>query len=97
MREGMVSAEVGEELCALTGSNSTFKRSCLMTINNQNTQYSEWDIEVAKRIACAVVSYQAGLTYEDMWKQYADQAEEIGTFWLSLARQIREGLPNKPK
>jgi len=66
-------------------------------INDQNSQYSEWDIEVAKRIACAVVSYQSGQTYEALWNQYADQKEDIGTFWLSIARHIREHLPHKPK
>ena len=68
-----------------------------MAMNNQNDPYTEWDIEVAKRIACAVTSYQAGLEYEALWKQYTDQREEIGTFWLSIAKRIRDELPNKPK
>lgn len=59
-------------------------------------RYSEWDIDVAKRIACAVISYQSGLAYEDLWGQFIDQREEIGTFWLSFAKQIREELPQKP-
>jgi hypothetical protein len=66
-------------------------------INNQNSQYSEWDVEVAKRIACAVVSYQSGQPYEALWNQYADQKEDLGTFWLSIAKHIREHLPHKPK
>jgi hypothetical protein len=66
-------------------------------VNNQNSQYSEWDVEVAKRIACAVVSYQAGVSFESLWGQYTDQKEEVGTFWLSIAKQIREDLPQKPK
>jgi hypothetical protein len=67
-------------------------------MNNQNDQYDEWDIEVAKRIACAVISYQAGLTYETMWQEYAGQSKEgIGTFWLSIAKHIREDLPKKSK
>jgi hypothetical protein len=66
-------------------------------ISDQKNQYSEWDIEVAKRIACAVVSYQASVSYESLWKQYADQKEDIGTFWLSIAKQVREELPHKPK
>jgi hypothetical protein len=65
--------------------------------NDQNSQFTEWDIEVAKRIACAVVSYQAGVSYESLWEQYANQSDEIGTFWLAIANQIREELPNKPK
>ncbi len=66
-------------------------------INNQKNKYSEWDLEVAKRIACAVISYQAGMSYETLWNQNEDQKEDIGTFWLSIAKQIREGLPHKPK
>jgi len=66
-------------------------------INDQNSQYSEWDVEVAKRIACAVVSYQSGQSFEALWNQYTDQKEDIGTFWLSIAKHIREHLPHKPK
>ena len=66
-------------------------------INDQNSQYSDWDVEVAKRIACAVVSYQSGQSYEALWTQYTDHKEDIGTFWLSIAKHIREHLPHKPK
>ena len=66
-------------------------------MNDQNYPYDEWDIEVAKRIACAVTSYQAGLSYESLWEDYAHHKEDIGTFWLSIAKQIREHLPSKPK
>ena len=59
--------------------------------------YTEWEIEVAKRIACAVVSYQSGQSYEALWTQYTDHKEDIGTFWLSIAKHIREHLPHKPK
>jgi len=65
--------------------------------NDQNNQYSEWDIEVAKRIACAVTAYQSGQAFETLWEQYAGQKEDIGTFWLSIAKEIREHLPHKPK
>ena len=61
------------------------------------SKYSEWDREVAIRIACAVLSYQAGIPYETLWQQYTVQPEEMGTFWLSIAKQIREELPVKPK
>ena len=66
-------------------------------MNNQTNQYNEWDMEVAKRIACAVTSYQAGISYESLWEQYANQSEDVGTFWLSIAKKIREDLPQKPK
>lgn len=66
-------------------------------MNEQKNEYNEWDTEVAKRIACAVTSYQAGVSYEELWAQFIGQDEEIGTFWLSIAKQIREGLPHKPK
>jgi len=32
-----------------------------------------------------------------LWEQYAGQKEDIGTFWLSIAKQIREHIPHKPK
>ena len=70
---------------------------CQLTMNDQNNEYTEWDHETAKRIACAVMSYQAGVSYESLWAQSADQKEEPGTFWLSIARHIREHLPQKSK
>ena len=66
-------------------------------MNGKNEQFTEWDTEVAKRIACAVTSYQAGMDYTDLWKDFQEQHEEVGTFWLSIAKQIRERLPAKPK
>lgn len=66
-------------------------------MNAQSEQFSEWDVEVARRIACAVTSYQAGMDYEALWKDFLEQNEEVGTFWLSIAKQIRERLPAKPK
>jgi hypothetical protein len=58
--------------------------------------FSEMEIEIAKRIACAVVSYTAGVPYEDLWDQYAYQGEEVGAYWLSLAKQIGEDFPHRP-
>jgi hypothetical protein len=66
-------------------------------MDDQTNDFSEWDNEVAKRIACAVTSYQAGVTYEELWQQFAGQGEQMGTFWLSVAKHIRENLPQKPK
>jgi hypothetical protein len=68
-----------------------------MAANEHNNQFSEWDVEVAKRIACAVTSYQAGVSFETIWKEYANQEEPIGTFWLSIAKRIREEMPKKSK
>jgi hypothetical protein len=45
-------------------------------MNDQQKEYSEWDREAAKWIACAVMSYQAVVTYESLWAQDADQKEE---------------------
>jgi hypothetical protein len=66
--------------------------------NHQSTdkQCTEWEIEVAKRIACAVVSYRAGVAYEDLWAQFADQREDVGTYWLSVAKQIGEDFTRRP-
>jgi hypothetical protein len=66
-------------------------------MSDQQSEYTQWDIEVAKRIACAVVSYQAGVPYEELWEQYVDQNEDVGTYWLSLAKQIRNEFPHNPK
>jgi hypothetical protein len=66
-------------------------------MNTQNEQFTDWDVKVAQRIACAVTSYQAGLEFEDLWRDFASQNEAVGTFWLSIAKQIRESLPAKPK
>ena len=66
-------------------------------MNDQNNSYTEWDLEVAKRIACAVISYQAGVSYDSLWEQYSDSKEDMGTFWLSIAKHIRENLPQKSK
>src|SRR5687767_14025086 len=55
---------------------------CDLMMNDQTNEYTEWDHEAGKRIACAVMSYQAGVTYESLWAQYADQEGKPGTFWL---------------
>ena len=68
-----------------------------MATNDESNHYEEWDVEVAKRIACVVTSYQAGVPFEDLWAQYVNQEEPIGTFWLSIAKGIREGMPKKSK
>lgn len=68
-----------------------------MATNDQNSPYEDWDVEVAKRIACAVTSYQANVPFETLWEQYLNQTEFVGSFWLSIAKQVREGLPKKPK
>ena len=73
------------------------RKRVLVMINKQNNQNIEWEIEIAKRIACAVVSYQIGVGYEDLWDQYAEQGEEVGTYWLSIAKQIAEDFPYRPK
>ena len=68
-----------------------------MAIDDQNSVYEEWDVEVAKRIACAVTAYQANVPFETLWEQAVNQTEPVGTFWLSIAKRIREELPKKPK
>ena len=68
-----------------------------MATNDQNSLYEEWDVQVAKRIACAVTSYQAGVPFESLWEDYGNSEEPIGTFWLSIAKRIREEMPKKSK
>lgn len=64
-------------------------------VNNTNVHYTAWETEIAKRIACAVVSYQAGVPYEELWDQYAAQGQDVGTYWLSIARQIGEEFSHR--
>ena len=68
-----------------------------MTTNDQNSLYEEWDVQVAKRIACVVTSYQAGVPFESLGEDYGNSAEPVGTFWLSIAKRIREEMPKKSK
>ena len=63
--------------------------------NHANVHYTAWEIEIAKRIACAVVSYRAGVPFEELWEQYAEQGNDVGTYWLSIARQIGEEFPHR--
>jgi hypothetical protein len=44
-----------------------------------------------------VVSYQAGVSYEALWDRYAPQGEDVGTYWLSIAQQISDAFPHRPK
>src|SRR5215210_7382557 len=39
------------------------KKKWFQMINNANLQYTEWEVEIAKRIACIVVSYQVGVPF----------------------------------
>ena len=68
-----------------------------MANDDQENLYEEWDVQVAKRIACAVNSYQANIPFETLWEQSVNQTEPVGTFWLSIAKRIREELPKRPK
>lgn len=68
-----------------------------MATNDESNHFETWDVEVAKRIACAVTSYQAGIPFEELWRQYVNQKEPVGTFWLTIAKKIREEMPKKSK
>jgi hypothetical protein len=69
------------------------KRAQFLTIKDPNNPITEWQIEVAKRIACAVVSYRVGVPYEELWEQYAHQREDVGTYWLAVAQNIGKDFP----
>jgi len=62
-------------------------------MTNQKRPFTEWDVEVAKRSACAVISYQAGMSSESLWEQYDDQNEDIGTYGLSVAKESERICP----
>ena len=48
-----------------------------MANDNQSSVYEEWDVEVAKRIACAVTSYQANIPFETLCEQSVNQTEPV--------------------
>ena len=58
-----------------------------------NAPVSEYDIELAKRIACAAISHQMGISYQHYWKTYIqtnkNETWPIGTIWLAVAEFIR--------
>jgi hypothetical protein len=57
------------------------------------TSVSRYDIELAKRIACAAISHQMKVSYQHYWKNYIQTQEvdtwPIGTVWLTVAQFIR--------
>ena len=48
------------------------------------------DIELAKRIACAYVSYQTGITYEHLWKTRLKDANSINDYWIDIAKKVSD-------
>ncbi len=62
-----------------------------------NEKYSEFEIELAKRILCSTVSVQMDISYQHCWKTYIEpelKGREVGTMYLEYARSIRESIQN---
>ncbi len=51
--------------------------------------YDEWEIELARRIACTVLAFQMHISYRHCWNLYI-QDTPIGIYWLEIAKQIRK-------
>ena len=62
-----------------------------MNTDNDN-DVSELQLELAKRIACAVMSYQLGISYQTYWKSYIKNSDTIGDKWIELAKLSEEYL-----
>ena len=58
-------------------------------------KYTEFDIELAKRILCSTLSLQMGISYQHCWKTYVEpglKEKEVGTLYLECAKFIRENI-----
>jgi hypothetical protein len=55
-----------------------------------NNEYSESEIELAKKIACAAISHRARISYAHCWRTYIVNNPNIAEYWKSLARKIKQ-------
>ena len=46
------------------------------------------DIELAKRLACAWISYQTGTSYQTTWNTHVKGIVAIKQYWLNLASMV---------
>jgi hypothetical protein len=61
----------------------------------QREEYSDFEIELAKRILCSTISTQMGISYQHCWKTYIEPSlkeKEVGAFYLECARLIRRSI-----
>ena len=53
----------------------------------------EHDVELARRIACAAISFQMGISYQTYWNNYIkpkDAPWPLGTVWIDFAKMVTE-------
>ena len=55
------------------------------TVNNPGDAAT---IELAERLCCACGSYSMGVTYETYRKNYFPGKDQLGEFWLKLAKFV---------
>lgn len=58
-------------------------------------KYTEFEIELARRILCSTISVQMGISYQHCWKMYIEpnlKGREVGTMYLEYARLIWETI-----
>lgn len=52
-----------------------------------NNPRSEWEVEIARRLCAAALSYQLGTKFEKQLQTMGDEAP--GEFWLQMAELVR--------
>lgn len=62
-----------------------------MNSGNHN-DVTEFELELAKRIACAVMSYQLRITYQTCWNRYIKDTTTISDKWIKLAKLAKQYL-----
>jgi hypothetical protein len=59
-----------------------------------NNEYSESEIELAKKLACAAMSHRLRISYAHCWKTYVANNPRISEYWKLFARKIEQDLLN---
>jgi hypothetical protein len=52
----------------------------------KSPEVDEFELELAKRFAAASISIHARMGLEYAYKRYTREADDIGIFWIELAR-----------
>jgi hypothetical protein len=71
------------------------KKGVTMKKTAKTEKYSEFEIELARRILCSTLSLQMGISYQRCWKIYVEphiQDKEVGLLYLECARLVVKGI-----
>ena len=58
--------------------------------------HNESDLDLVRRIACAFVSHQMGITYQTVWKNHHYASAIPGPVWFEIAEHAIESYQNAP-